>query len=95
MVPYPRCGEGGLFSLMLQSYNKARLTKNPALMDLAIWLMQSHPLELAQRFVGGEVGGNEPRPATPVPWHKLGASEIACELQRVHKNFNHALDSYL
>src|SRR5581483_6963859 len=40
--------QGKLFQLMRDVYNLARLTENPEMLDLAIWLMQSDHLRLFQ-----------------------------------------------
>jgi len=44
----------GIFRLMHHIYNKAKLTKHPHLMDIAMWLLQSDNLHLIQWF--GRIG---------------------------------------
>ncbi|HEX2999720.1 MAG TPA: glycoside hydrolase [Armatimonadota bacterium] len=84
-----------VFQLMHHAYNKARLTGNPELIDLALWLMQSDNLHLIQWF--GRIGQEAEVSAyfTPQEWWALGPAGIASELQQVYKNFIVALDAYL
>ena len=84
-----------LFQLMLSTYNKALLTKNRALIDLALWLAQSDNLHLIQWF--GRSGSEAEVSAyfTPDEWWQLGASGIAWEIQQVYKNFIQAMEAYL
>jgi len=84
-----------VFQLMLQAYNKALLTKNRRLIDIALWLIQSDNLHLIQWF--GRWGSDAEVSAyfTPREWWKLGPSGIVWEMQQVYKNFIQALDAYL
>ncbi len=105
--PCTWAGEGGIefflgnaaqqavFQLMLQAYNKALLTKNRRLIDLALWLVQSDNLHLIQWF--GRSGSEAEVSAyfTPKEWWELGPSGIVWEMQQVYKNFIRALDAHL
>lgn len=105
--PCTWAGEGGMefflgnaaqqavFQLMLQVYNKALLTKNQKLIDLALWLIQSDNLHLIQWF--GRSGSDAEVSAyfTPKEWWRMGPSGIIWEMQQVYKNFIQALDAYL
>jgi alpha-amylase len=84
-----------LFQLMLAAYNKALLTKNPKLIDLALWLTQSDNLHLIQWF--GRWGSEAEVSAyfTPNEWWQLEPPGIVWEMQQVYKNFIQALDAYL
>ncbi|MDH7569100.1 MAG: glycoside hydrolase [Armatimonadota bacterium] len=84
-----------VFQLMHHAYNKARLTGNPELLDLALWLMQSDNLHLIQWF--GRFGSEAEVSAyfTPKEWWPLGPSGIVTELQQVYRNFIVALDSHV
>ncbi|HOM81040.1 MAG: glycoside hydrolase [Armatimonadetes bacterium] len=84
-----------IFQLMHHSYNKARLTGNPELIDLALWLMQSDNLHLIQWF--GRFGTEAEVSAyfTPQEWWSLGPAGIANDMQQVYRNFIVALDAYM
>ncbi len=84
-----------LFQLMLAVYHKARLTGDPALLDLALWLLQSDNLHLIQWF--GRSGPEAEVSAyfTPREWWELGPNGIISEQQRVYQNFLGALEYYL
>jgi alpha-amylase len=84
-----------VFQLMLFAYNKALLTGNPALIDLALWLAQSDHLHLIQWY--GRHGSEADVSAyfTPREWWPMGAERIIQEIQLVYKNFIAALDQYL
>ncbi|HEY8475809.1 MAG TPA: glycoside hydrolase family 57 protein [Chloroflexota bacterium] len=84
-----------IFQLMLHAYNKARLTRNRELVDLALWLAQSDNLHLIQWF---QRFGSEAEVSayfTPREWWELGPLGIIWELQQVYKNFIDALDAHL
>jgi alpha-amylase len=83
-----------IFQLMHHAYNKARLTRNLELIDLATWLLQSDNLHLIQWF--GRAGQEAEVSAyfTPREWFELGPYGIINELQNVYKNFIRALDEY-
>lgn len=101
-------GEGGLdfflgnasqqaiFRLMLAAYNKALLTGNRRLIDLALWLAQSDNLHTIQWE--GRWGPEAEVSAYFTPgewWRELGAEGILREMQQVYKNFLAALDWHL
>lgn len=84
-----------LFQLMLQAYNKAKLTQSPELLDLAMWLLQSDNLHTVHWY-GRE--GSEAEVSsyfTPGEWWRLGADAITGGLPQVYINFLEALDSFL
>jgi alpha-amylase len=84
-----------VFQLMMQAYNKAKLTGNPELIELALWLAESDNLHLIQWF--GRSGPEAEVSAyfTPHEWWSLGQGGIIWEVQQVYKNFIAALDSFL
>jgi alpha-amylase len=84
-----------VFRLMLQAYQKARLTGDPSLIELALWLSQSDNLHLIQWY--GRSGSDAEVSAyfTPQEWWSLGPDGIITEIQQVYKNFVSALDSYI
>lgn len=84
-----------VFQLMMEAYNKAVLTANPALIELALWLAQSDNLHLIQWF--GRSGSEAEVSAyfTPREWWVLGPDRLVWEVQQVYKNFIAALDPYL
>jgi alpha-amylase len=84
-----------VFQLMLLAYNKALLTKDKKLIDIAIWLLQSDNLHLIQWF--GRYGPEAEVSAyfTPQEWWQLGPNGIVWEIQQVYKNFINALDAYI
>ena len=105
--PCTWAGEGGMdfflgnpaqqavFQLMLQAYNKALLTKNPKLIDLALWLIQSDNLHVIQWFDRSGSDAEVSAYFTPKEWWELGPSGIIWEMQQVYKNFIQTLDEYL
>ncbi len=84
-----------VFQLMLSAYNTARLTKNPHLEDLALWLLQSDNLHLIQWFGRGGSEAEVSAYFTPSEWWALGPNGIIWEQQQVYRNFLAALDPYL
>ena len=84
-----------IFQLMHHAYNKAVLTGDPEIIDLALWLLQSDNLHLIQWF--GRMGSEAEVSAyfTPQEWWQLGPVGIITELQNVYKNFIRALDSHM
>jgi alpha-amylase len=80
-----------VFQLMLHAYNKARLTGDAALVDLALWLLQSDHLHLVQWF--GRSGPEAEVSAyfTPREWWALGPEGIVGHLVAVYQNFIRAL----
>jgi alpha-amylase len=84
-----------VFQLMIQAYNKALLTQDPALVELSLWLAQSDNLHLIQWF--GRSGSEAEVSAyfTPQEWWQLGPDGIIWEIQQVYKQFIQALDAHL
>jgi alpha-amylase len=84
-----------LFQLMLAAYNKAKLTGDPKLLDLALWLIQSDNLHLIQWY--GRAGSEAEVSAyfTPQEWWALGPHGIIWEQQCVYRNFIAALEPYV
>jgi alpha-amylase len=80
---------------MLRAYNKARLTKNDQLIDLALWLTQSDNLHLIQWFGRSDSQAEVSAYFTPREWWRLGADKILWEQQAVYRNFIWAMDKYL
>ncbi len=107
VYPTTWAGEGGMefflgnsaqqtiFQLMGHVYGLAKLTENPELLDLAIWLSQSDNLHLIQWF--GRSGSTAEVSAyfTPDEWWSLGGNGIIYELQQVYINAIHAMEPYL
>jgi alpha-amylase len=84
-----------IFQLMLHTYNVARLTETPELVDMALWLLQSDNLHLIQWF--GRTGEEAEVSAyfTPREWWNLGPDQIIIEQQRVYQNALYAMEHYL
>ncbi|WP_297165962.1 glycoside hydrolase family 57 protein [Thermogemmatispora sp.] len=84
-----------IFQLMGQVYGMARLTENPELLDLAIWLAQSDNLHLIQWF--GRSGPEAEVSAyfTPREWWELGPDGVIREQQQVYLNAIRAMEPYL
>lgn len=79
-----------LLQLMHDVYNLARLTENPDVLDLAIWLMQSDHLRLFQ--------WPDPQLAesvTPQEWRRLGVGGLLWERRQVYLNALQAFEPYL
>ncbi len=83
-----------IFRLMHSVLHKARLTDNPTLIDLALWLLQSDNLHLIQW--AGRSGSEAEVSAyfTPSEWWDLGPDMILTEQQRVYTNLLRAMDAY-
>jgi alpha-amylase len=78
-----------LFQLLCDVYNLARLTENPELFDLAIWLAQADTFRLLQ-------GSDRPAVATtPQEWWRLGSAEMLCEQKQLYLNVLNAFEPYL
>jgi alpha-amylase len=75
-------------------YNKAKLTKHPHLMDIAMWLLQSDNLHLIQWFSKSGSQAEVSAYFTPDEWWELGGLGILREQQRVYVNFLRAMDEY-
>ena len=84
-----------IFRLMHSVLNKAWLTGNRTLLDLALWLLQSDNLHLIQW--AGRSGSEAEVSAyfTPDEWWDLGPDRILTEQQRVYTNFVRAMDEYV
>lgn len=107
VFPTTWAGEGGMefflgnsaqqaiFQLMIHVYGTAKLTENPDLLDLAIWVAQSDNLHLIQWF--GRSGPEAEVSAyfTPNEWWSLGDYGIITEQQHVYSNALHAMEPYL
>ncbi|MDT8304386.1 MAG: glycosyltransferase [Anaerolineae bacterium] len=87
--------QSAVFQLMVQAYNKALLTGNPALIELALWLAQSDNLHLIQWYGRSGTEAEVSAYFTPQEWWVLGNDGIIWEIQQVYKNFIAALDAYL
>lgn len=79
-----------LFQLLRDIYNLARLTENPDLLNLAIWLTQADSFRLLQ-FPGYQLATS----VTPQEWWRLGPAEILREQRQVYLNVLKALEPYL
>lgn len=79
-----------LFQRMHDVYNFARLTENPDLLDLAIWLTQTDLLRLVQ-WPGPHIETS----ITPQEWWHLGPSGILHEQGQIYLNLLHAFEPYL
>lgn len=84
-----------VFHLIMQAHQRALLTENPALIELAGWLAQSDNLHLIQWH--GRSGSEAEVSAycTSQEWWELGPDDIVWEIQQVYKNFLRALDPYV
>jgi alpha-amylase len=84
-----------IFQLMIHTYGVARLTGDPHLLDLALWLAQSDNLHLIQWF--GRSGPEAEVSAyfTPREWWDIGPSGIIWEQQQVYRNVIEAMQPYL
>lgn len=79
-----------LLQLMHDVYNRARLTENPAVLDLAIWLMQSDHMRLFQ-WPGPRLAES----VTAPEWQRLGAGNLLRERRQVYLNVLEAFEPYL
>ena len=84
-----------IFQLMGEALAVARLTGDPELVDLALWLAQSDNLHLIQWF--GRIGPEAEVSAyfTPREWWELGPAGILEEQRRVYENIIRALEEHL
>ncbi|HEY4387384.1 MAG TPA: hypothetical protein VGN34_23260 [Ktedonobacteraceae bacterium] len=84
-----------ILQLMGHVYGMARLTENPDLIDLAIWLSQSDNLHLIQWY--GRSGPEAEVSAyfTPDEWWELGPNGVIHEQQQVYLNALRAMEPYL
>ncbi len=84
-----------VFQLMVQAYQKACLTGDAALIDLALRLAQSDNLHMLQWYGRSGDDANVSAYFTPDEWWSLGPDGIVWQMQQVYKNFIAALDAYL
>jgi alpha-amylase len=84
-----------LFQLMGYVYSMAKLTENPDLLELAIWLTQSDNLHLIQWYGRSGPEADVSRYFTPEEWWLLGAQRIIEEQRQVYFNTLNALEPYL
>ena len=84
-----------VFQLMIHTFGVARLSGDPDLLDLALWLAQSDNLHLIQWF--GRFGPEAEVSAyfTPREWWEIGPMGIIAEQQRVYQNVVGAMQPYL
>ncbi len=84
-----------IFQLMGYVYDMAKLTENPDLLDLALWLAQSDNLHLIQWFGRSGPEAEVSSYFTPDEWWPLGPNGIIHEQQQVYINALHAMEPYL
>jgi alpha-amylase len=84
-----------VFHLMMQAYQKACLTGDPDLVDLALWLAQSDNLHLIQWHGRSGSEAEVSSYFTPQEWWALTPDGIIWEIQQVYKNFIIALNDHL
>jgi alpha-amylase len=84
-----------VYQLMGHTLSVARLTEDPELVDLALWLAQSDNLHLIQWF--GRSGPEAEVSAyfTPREWWELGPDRILWEQRLVYENVLRAMEPYL
>jgi alpha-amylase len=84
-----------ILQLMNHVYGMAKLTENPELIDLAMWLAQSDNLHLIQWY--GRSGPEAEVSAyfTPSEWWNLGPNGVIHEQQQVYLNALRAMEPYL
>lgn len=84
-----------VFQLMSSVYGQAKLTENPDLIDLAIWLSQSDNLHLIQWFGRTGAEAEVSQYFTPREWWSLGSNRLIYEQQQVYHNMLRAMEPYL
>jgi alpha-amylase len=84
-----------ILQLMCHVYGMARLTENPDLIDIAMWLTQSDNLHLIQWY--GRSGPEAEVSAyfTPREWWDLGPNGVIHGQQQVYLNALYAMEPYL
>ncbi len=87
--------QDALFRLMSYTYGTAKLTENPELIDLAIWLTQSDNLHLIQRYERSGTEADVSTYFTPNEWKSLGSNRIIHEQQQVYLNAMQAMQAFL
>src|SRR6202048_2220833 len=75
----------GIFRLMHHIYNKAKLTKHPHLMDIAMWLLQSDNLHLIQWFSKNGSQAEVSAHLPPDEWWELGVCAASPPLPAVRR----------
>ena len=107
VFPSTWAGEGGMefflgneaqrsiFQLMGYVYNLAKLTEQPALLDLAMWMAQSDNLHLIQWYGRSGPEAEVSSYFTPHEWWSLGSQGIISQQQQVYLNLVRALEPYL
>jgi alpha-amylase len=78
------------FQLLRDVYDLARLTENPDLLDIAVWLAQADTFRLVQGARNRYASA-----ATPQEWWRLGPAEMLREQKQVYLNVLGALEPYL
>lgn len=84
-----------IFQLMGYVYGMAKLTENPDLLDLAMWLSQSDNLHLIQWYGRGGSEAEVSAYFTPDEWWSLGPEGVIHEQQQVYINALLAMEAYL
>jgi alpha-amylase len=84
-----------VFRLMSDVYNAAKITENPDLINLALWMTQSDNLHLIQWFGRSGSQADVSSYFTPREWWDLGPGAIIREQQQVYVNLFHAMEPYL
>jgi alpha-amylase len=84
-----------LFRLMSDVYNAAKITENPDLINLALWMLQSDNLHMIQWFGRSGSEADVSSYFTPREWWDLGSGAIIREQQQVYINLCHAMEPYL
>lgn len=79
-----------LLQLMRDVYNLARLTENPELLDLSIWLMQADSLRFL-RWPDFQIA----TAVTPRDWWHLSPADFLREQKQIYFNLLSALEPYL
>ncbi len=84
-----------ILQLMIHVFSVARMTTDPELLDLALWLAQSDNLHLIQWF--GRSGAEAEVSAyfTPREWWDIGGNNIIVNQQRVYENTLRAMEYHL
>ncbi len=83
-----------IYQLMGHVYNEAKLTENPALLNLAHWMAQSDNLHLIQWYGRGGPEAEVSSYFTPHEWWSLGSQGIIEQQQQVYINLLHAMQPY-
>jgi alpha-amylase len=84
-----------ILQLMIHTFGVARLTGDPDLLDLALWLAQSDNLHLIQWFGRSGPEAEVSSYFTPREWWDIGPNGIIVEQQRVYENVLRAMEPYL